>query len=378
MKKLLLILAILKLTHAQAQFYAGSQGFTVKGGRQVSFENLSLQPSYDVTLINNMLQKSKTALPGNLNGYAQVGIGTTEPKAYLHVADGKDVLFGEDFSGYGNKFIWYGSKGAFRAGGISSGSPYPVSWDNTSVGEYSFAIGVNTMAGGRTSTAMGYQTTASARYSTAMGLNVSTNDKTGSFIIGDDNASTYNNLTDNQMMMRFGGGYVFYTGAGEYDPGTPGAEFKPNQTSWSVVSDSTRKENFRYTDGAIFLKKISSMRLGSWNYMGQDVKQYRHYGPMAQDLFAAFGHDELGVIGDDKSINQADFDGVNLIAIQALIRKVEAMEAENKLLKNSEAVMRDKLTSLEMETVSLKARMQQFEKQLSALMNAEAVSVLPT
>ena len=119
------------------------------------------------------------------------------------------------------------------------------------------------------------------------------------------------------------------------------------------------------------------MRLGTWNYKGQDAKQYRHYGPMAQDFFAAFGHDELGVIGEDKSINQADLDGVNLIAIQALIKEVEALKAENKLLRDSEAVIKDKSMSLETETASLKVKMQQFEKQLSALMNAVTVSALP-
>lgn len=111
------------------------------------------------------------------------------------------------------------------------------------------------------------------------------------------------------------------------------------------------------------------MRLGSWNYKGQDVKQYRHYGPMAQDFFAAFGHDELGTIGEDKSINQADFDGVNLIAIQALIKEVEALKAENKSLKLAEA-------SMKAETQSLKVKMEQFEKQLSTLMGSGNISTV--
>ncbi|GGM74576.1 hypothetical protein GCM10010967_02540 [Dyadobacter beijingensis] len=111
------------------------------------------------------------------------------------------------------------------------------------------------------------------------------------------------------------------------------------------------------------------MRLGSWNYKGQNMKQNRHYGPMAQDFFTAFGHDELGVIGEDKSINQADFDGVNLIAIQALIKEVEALKAENKGLKLAE-------TSLKAETQSLKAKMEQFEKQLSTIMASGNISTI--
>ena len=38
------------------------------------------------------------------------------------------------------------------------------------------------------------------------------------------------------------------------------------------------------------LIKIRGLSLTSWNYLGQDSKQFRHYGPMAQDFFAAFGH----------------------------------------------------------------------------------------
>lgn len=194
----------------------------------------------------------------------------------------------------------------------------------------------------------------------------------GSFIIGDNSVSLgsyYATTANHQMVMHFAGGYLLYTGSGQQNNSPSGIQLQPNSNAWSVISDSTRKENFRTINGALFLKKISGMRLGSWNYKGQDVKQYRHYGPMAQDFFAAFGHDELGVIGEDKSINQADFDGVNLIAIQALIKEVEALKAENKSLKRAEM-------SMKAETQSLKEKMQQFEKQLSTLMTSGTVSTI--
>ncbi|MBD2757099.1 tail fiber domain-containing protein [Spirosoma validum] len=135
------------------------------------------------------------------------------------------------------------------------------------------------------------------------------------------------------MMMRFSGGYVLYSSAPASQSTAIGVQLLSGGNAWTTISDSTRKEKFRPADGANFLQKISAMRLGSWNYKGQDLKQYRHYGPMAQDFFADFGQDELGAIGEDKSINQADFDGVNLIAIQALIKKVERLEAYNQHLR---------------------------------------------
>ncbi|MCF0063212.1 tail fiber domain-containing protein [Dyadobacter chenwenxiniae] len=338
------------------------------------------------TLLSSLFIAVSTSL------YAQVGIGLTEPKAFLNVAEGKTVLFGADTAGVQSqtpgtspKVIWYGSKGAFRAGGISNDENNYTHWDNANVGRYSFASGAITKANGDYSTAMGFGTQASGQnstafgswtfasgdYSTAMGSSVRA-DHRGSFIIGDDSnslGSTYNTTANNQMMTHFAGGYVLYTSNARQDNFPSGVQLEPNAYAWSVVSDSTRKENFRATDGALFLKKISGMRLGSWNYKGQDVKQYRHYGPMAQDFFAAFGRDELGLIGENKSINQADFDGVNLIAIQALIKEVEALKAENKNLKQAE-------TSMKAETESLKVKMQQFEKQLSTLMASGAISTL--
>ncbi|MCB2408208.1 tail fiber domain-containing protein [Hymenobacter lucidus] len=141
----------------------------------------------------------------------------------------------------------------------------------------------------------------------------------------------------NQFTARFAGGYrLFTTVATRPDPagvtalGTPmGVELTPGSNAWSVISDSTKKERVVLADGNRFLARINRMRLGSWNYLGQSPDTMRHYGPMAQDFYQAFGHDGVGRSGNQTSINQADFDGVNLIAIQALYRRVLLLETEN-------------------------------------------------
>ena len=56
------------------------------------------------------------------------------------------------------------------------------------------------------------------------------------------------------------------------------------------------------------LRKIGAMKLTTWNYKGQHA--IRYYGPMAQDFYAAFGHDGLGQIGCDTLIYSHDFAGV--------------------------------------------------------------------
>jgi len=103
-----------------------------------------------------------------------VGIGTTTPKARLHVLDSSVVFSGTEIvslpaanppvSGSGKRMMWYADKAAFRTGYVQNSE-----WDNNNVGPYSFAAGFNTKAVGSTSLALGYQTTALADYSTAFG-----------------------------------------------------------------------------------------------------------------------------------------------------------------------------------------------------------------
>jgi len=76
------------------------------------------------------------------------------------------------------------------------------------------------------------------------------------------------------------------------------------QVAFTASSDKTQKENFKPVDGEEVLRKISGFELTSWNFIGHDPKQFRHYGPMAQDFFAAFGHDGLWTdrLGDDDQL----------------------------------------------------------------------------
>jgi len=62
-------------------------------------------------------------------------------------------------------------------------------------------------------------------------------------------------------------------------------------------------------DGEEVLRKIRGFELTSWNFIGHDPKEFRHYGPMAQDFFAAFGHDSVGKIGTETTINSGTWRG---------------------------------------------------------------------
>jgi hypothetical protein len=117
---------------------------------------------------------------------------------------------------------------------------------------------------------------------------------------------------------------------------------------FSAVSDKTKKENFQPVDREEVLGKIRGFELTSWNYIGHDPKKFRHYGPMAQDFFAAFGHDEVGQMGTETTIN--DLAGILMIAVQALEKRTTE-------LKQREA----QIAVLESKVEELKAKHAYFE-----------------
>jgi hypothetical protein len=113
------------------------------------------------------------------------------------------------------------------------------------------------------------------------------------------------------------------------------------QVAYTFPSDKTQKE---------MLGKIRGFERSSWNYIGHDPKQFRHYGPMAQDFFVAFGHDGVGQSGSETTINSGDMAGILMIAVQAL----EKRTAE---LKQKEA----QIAVLESRVEDLKAKHAYFE-----------------
>ncbi|MEM7368144.1 MAG: tail fiber domain-containing protein [Bacteroidota bacterium] len=102
---------------------------------------------------------------GTYYNSGRVGIGTSTPKTTFHLNDNgvffgdtTSLLVGGDLTGSGSKIIWYGNKGAFRAGILSNpfgGYNYNKFWDYDSIGYYSFAAGYNSRAKGFGSFAFG-------------------------------------------------------------------------------------------------------------------------------------------------------------------------------------------------------------------------------
>lgn len=248
---------------------------------------------------------------------------------------------------------------------------------NDATGAGSLAMGYSTESNGSNSVSIGYMSNSNGNFSMALGNNNTISiSETNSFAFGNnieidagshtiaignnirgyyngqvimaDNSTTtkFWRGIDNSFAARFNGGYYLYSNTAE----STGVYMNSGDNSWSSISDSTKKENFKPVDGEMFLDKISNFNLTSWNYKGQDKTKFRHYGPMAQDFYAAFGNDGIGTVGCDTLLATADFMGVNFIAIQAL-------EKRTRELKETQAQLQAKIE----EVNALKAKIDEID-----------------
>jgi hypothetical protein len=113
-----------------------------------------------------------------ISNTGNVGIGTLDPSALLHVSgfqsgQGNVVFMGSikwidpgafPVSGAGTRMMWYPDKAAFRAGDVNG-----TQWDAPNIGNFSVAFGFETLASGENSSAFGTFTKAEAYRSAAFG-----------------------------------------------------------------------------------------------------------------------------------------------------------------------------------------------------------------
>ena len=158
-----------------------------------------------------------------------VGIGTTTPKARLHVADSSVLFSGPSplpavagltpVIGAGTRMLWFPAKAAIRAGGVSG-----VEWNENNLGQYSTAFGRNTIASGQYSTslgvgsnvtgnggatALGSNNVVSGNYATAVGQSLIAQSY-GSLVIGRYNTITgsTNTWVDTDPLFVIGNGFL--------------------------------------------------------------------------------------------------------------------------------------------------------------------------
>lgn len=121
------------------------------------------------------------------------------------------------------------------------------------------------------------------------------------------------------------------------------------QVAFTFPSDKNLKEHFKLVDEEEVLTKLRQVPVRSWNYIRETTKDVRHYGPVAQDFFAAFGDDGIGTIGTPTTINSGDMAGILMAAIKGLEKRTaELKEKDGKIaelearLKSLERLIQDR------------------------------------
>jgi len=270
----------------------------------------------------------------NIGFYSWAGGNLTRASAFASFAFGDQVTVTKvDGVGFGASTTVSGTAG-FSAGA-----------SNTCSGFTCVTLGYFNAATGQGSVAIGYRSTANANYAVAIGHRASARGFTGAFVISD--ASTTDSTqasANNQFTSRYAGGYRLYTNATR----TAGVTMNAGGSAWNAVSDRNRKELFAEVDGEDLLLRLRGVPVTTWNYIAEG-REVRHIGPMAQDWHAAFKFND-----DPLTINQGDFDGVNLAAVQALERRTADLQRENVTLKRESTELRTVNTVLMRESAELR------------------------
>jgi len=333
-----------------------------------------------------------------------VGIGTnaTDPRAQLEIGGTDGLLVRGTVNsgtiralGAGLRMHWYPRKGAFRVGNAESsywdddGTAYPkmalysiamgyqprasavattaIGAYNQSTGDYALSLGSYSQATASHAIAIGTQAYATGIYSIAIGSGANTNGRDGSMVVGDDTYfQTAYSSADNQLTMRFSGGYRLWS---SYPDSVAGVYMRHGQSGWSNYSDRNKKENFERIDGEWILGKIKQMPITKWNYKKTNIGD-KYIGPMAQDFYAAFqlnGTDSLG-------INSISIDGVNMAGVQALEKRTSEMKIQiQKVIQQNEFLLTENeklkkqiagISSIDDELAEIRKLKKELEEQL--------------
>jgi hypothetical protein len=179
------------------------------------------------------------------------------------------------------------------------------------------------------------QNNSAGQSNTALGFNALLGNTTGSTItaIGHGADVSANNLSNATAI----GHFAIVNASNKIRLGDTAITVIEGQVSFTSSSDRTKKENFRELDGEDVLRKLRGIPVTSWNFIGHDPKKFRHYGPMAQDFFAAFGHDEVGTVGSETTINSGDMAGILMLAIKALDKRIAELTEKDARIAELEA-----------------------------------------
>ena len=232
----------------------------------------------------------------------------------------------------------------------SSGGATPnISLPNVIIGGSNTAIGLNALLANSTGFANTASGVSALLSNTTSGVSALLSNTTGGSNTASGVGALFVNTTgNNNTAIGFGAGVsagnltnataigngAIVNASNNIRLGNAGVTVIEGQVGFTASSDRNQKENFQPVDGEEVLKKIRGLALTSWNFIGHDPKQFRHYGPVAQEFFAAFGQDGIGTIGTPTTITSTDIAGILMIGVQTLEKQNRELKAENSEIKS--------------------------------------------
>jgi hypothetical protein len=288
-------LALVSSTATTGNILKGGAPFIHNFGTDNTFVGLGAGNLNPTMTGSNNTASGQGALGGNTTG----GSNTASGRSALQInTTGTSNTASGSFALFGNTIGSANTASGFQANG------------NNTTGISNTANGVDTLLSnttGNENTAVGrgaLLSNTTGNFNTAIGYfaNVSSGALTNATAIGNGAVVNANNK------IRLGNASVTVI---------------EGQVAYTFPSDRNQKENLRPVDAEKVLEKLRAMSITSWNYIGHDPKAFRHYGPMAQDFHAAFGHDEVGAFGTDTTINVGDIAGILMVAVQGLDSQVQ-------------------------------------------------------
>lgn len=296
----------------------------------------------------------------NVGFYSFAGGFQSRATAFASFAFGDQVsVTGVDAAGFGASSTVSGTVG-FSAGASNTCSGFgcvTLGYFNQATGQGSASMGYRSIADGTYTLALGHRaTTCAGTNITLDNGNCPSGGRTGAITIADASTTDYVGASaNNQFTVRAAGGYRLFTNSGL----TLGVALSPSGSSWSLISDRNMKENFAEIDGEALLQRISLLPMHTWRYIDQEDTRIRHIGPVAQDWQELIAG-PLDLNDEGLTINQGDYDGVNLAAIKALTERTGRLDAEN-------AELRAELAQLKRERLDQAERLQLLESMVMRL-----------
>ncbi len=275
------------------------------------------------------LQSNTTGINNTVSG---VGALSTNTSGFDNTASGRNALFsnttGNNNTAIGNSVLFFNTTGFNNTASGAGVLP------NNTTGNDNTASGLS---------ALFFNTTGSEN--TAFGEDALQSNTTGwdNTALGKQADVASGNLM-NATAIGFG---AMVNASNKIRLGNTSVTVIEGQVAYTFSSDLTKKENFRPVNGEEVLRKIGEFNLPSWNFIGHDPREFRHYGPMAQDFFGAFGHDEVGTIGTPTTINSGDMAGILMIAVQALEKRTAEQRQGVEMLKTENAALKARVEALE-------------------------------